>query len=58
MSEVEEVRSFSVDFICDLVKATSFLLKPQVASLVEVLLTSLTELEGASMNYLQVHAEK
>lgn len=58
MSEVAEVQTFSVDFICDLVKAASFLLKPQVASLIEVLLNSLTELEGANMNYLQVHAER
>eukprot|EP01127_Copromyxa_protea_P021605 TRINITY_DN7488_c0_g1_i1.p1 TRINITY_DN7488_c0_g1~~TRINITY_DN7488_c0_g1_i1.p1 ORF type:complete len:744 (-),score=193.58 TRINITY_DN7488_c0_g1_i1:9-2108(-) len=58
MSSVEEIQAFSVEFICDLVKSASFLLKPQVATLLEVLMTSLTELEGASMNYLQVHAEK
>lgn len=57
LSPVKEVRAISLSMLQKIAKVASFLLKPHIAELVPVLLTSLGSLENsAQLNYLEQHS--
>jgi proteasome component ECM29 len=56
LSPVKEVRYISINMLQKLAKVASFLLKPHIANLIPVLLTSLASLDSAQLNYLEQHS--
>jgi len=58
MSQVEEISGFSVTCLLKILKQAGYLLKPHLSMLITTILGALTELESASLTYLQQHAEK
>ena len=58
MSEVADVRRFSINTVMKLVKGAGTAIRPQMPDLVGCMLESLSSLEDQRLNYAELHAER
>lgn len=57
LSQVDEIKIFSLSQIQEIAKVSGFLLKPHAPELISVLLESLSALESSTVKYLSFHTE-